>query len=530
MRLHAIRRFLPVFFILLLFISVFAATTSKLSFRFDTDYKTVFPGIEMAISMYKDPGTLQFWNPLMGLGVPMIGDPSNLLLSFWSMPFFLLFDADIGLRVLICTMMLLSGFCMWYFLKRIKMSDHVASWGAILYSISGSYAALVTSGRLERFASYAITPYAFALLWQKKLTTIQMIALGLVFTSMNLSLDIYTPWLISVCFVVLTGYRLIKKEVSTVDTVKTFVVVYGTFIVFSLPKILPFIFIVKPYFMRPLYSDYYQGSIQAFLMPLLYWIPLRVPFYDRPFFQRTLGFHFNWYEYFAFISPLPFIFYLRMKKMFTDRNVRYCLVLLFTGAAYLSLRYWYSPFFWFFKWFQPIQMFRVPQRIGSVMTVPVIVLACVCLNNWIKNANTRIRTMLIIIALSSIIWTAVVSFRTMSDAFEPFRQQEYTAAQRLRFTDSSKFYVLDMTCCMQPFLYEQAIPVLNYYYGWTPSYTVNLLGITEDGIDRRQLRNVKPRYIITDKEQSYADLGYYVGMTEGNIRIWQTDNPTIQPL
>ena len=527
--LTKIRTYLPVFLIgLLLSISLLIAVRT-LSFRFDTDYKVILPLIHFALDEVRDPVRYFSWNPFIGLGTPVTGDPSSVLFSPWYMPVFVVFGVNWGLRILIVLSILVSGFTMWVFLSSLPVRSWVASWGAILYETSGGLAALVTSGRLERFGSFAVTPYVFYLILNEEISAAHMIVIGLLYACMYLSMDVYTPWLISILYIAVSFYKRIHHSRTLKQLCIEAGIIYGTFIVFSLPKLLPFVLYIRPYFQRSWFIDAFAGSLNIWLLPLPYIVPWRVAFYDRPFFQRTLGFYFNWYEYYAFISFLPFIFLLKIRNVWKNPFVRLLLLILFVGGLYLSLKYPYSPFYWIFHAIPLAQTFRVPQRIAGIILVPIIALICLCADFWIKNAKPKHRTYLLMLCLLSILWTGIQSFRTMRDAFEPFRVSEYSVASELRQKDPSSYYVLNLQCCIQPFLIDQSIPIINFYGGWMPTYTPKFTDPTGNSYDLRQLSITKPSYIIADKSWTLGIYGYDVYFQRDGISVWKAKQPTIFP-
>lgn len=526
---QSIRNFAPVFAIAVLLLFPLFLLTRNLSFRFDTDYKVVIPMIDFAIQAVKEPAKFLLWNPYAGLGMPVVGDPSSIILSPWYMPVFVLFGSITGLKILIALMIILSGFTMWLLLSSLSLPNWIAVWGALLYETSGAMAALVTSGRLEKFASYAIAPYVFLFLLQPTMTVTQMIIVGLLYATMYLSTDVYTPWLLGVCYATVWLYKLMKKETTPRYGIKEGLIIYGSFFIFSLPKMLSFFKYVLPYFNRLASIDAFEGSIHAWYLPLSYIIPLKVAFFDRPFFQRLIGFRFNWYEYFAFISIFPFIFLYKIRHLWDKRVVKYCLVLIVIGSLYLARQFWYSPFYWLSHIFTFTQAFRVPQRIVGPLLIPIIIICCISLNYWIAHIAKSKKIFLYIFCILSIVSTYAVSLVAMYDAFEKPREREASVATELKNRDPSDYFVLDLTCCMQPFLLQRNIPILNYYGGWTPTYTPKFINGKGDGYDFKQLTMTKPTYIVTDKNMIFTQYGYTVLFARDTITVWRAVTPTIFP-
>ena len=522
------RNFLPVFTVTLLLIIPLAILTRRLSFRLDTDYNVVLPMAQFAINAFTQPQKFLTWNPYIGLGVPVLGDPSSLVFSPWYMPIFLLFGADMGVRVIIALTLIVSGFSMWVFLRSLDLDKKVVAWGAILYETSGALAAIVANGHIEKFASYAVTPFAFLLMWKPKMSAANRITLGLLLACMYLSDDFYTPWFLSIFLVSFTVYNGISKRWRLSEVALNFLTIYGSFIIFSLPKLIPFVRDVLPYFDRQQYIDPFMGSIHAFLLPLPYIVPWQVSFYDRPTLQRILDFRFNWYEYYAFITPIAFILLVKIQGVLKKIQVKWAFVALLVGASYISLKYPYSPFYWIFHLFPFIQTFRVPQRVVVPLLVPVIALLSYCADYWIREKKSK-HTGLSIILITSVMWTSVVTFQTMKAAFVPLRVDERYIAQELRRRDAGNFYVANFACCMQPDLLTVSIPVLNYYYGWTPSYAPRFTNKEGDQFDFNKLSMVRPSYIIANKKYFFNHYGYSLFFEKGDIQVWKTESPTIFP-
>ncbi len=515
------RSYLPVFVVALLLIVLLAIFTWNLSFRLDTDYNVVLPMAQFAINAFTNPQKFLIRNPYIGLGVPVLGDPSSLVFSPWYMPIFLLFGADIGLRAIIALTVIVSGWSMWVFLSSLGLDKRIVIWGSMLYETSGAFAAIVASGHIEKFASYAVTPLAFFYIWKPKMRMVERISLGLLMTCMYLSDDFYTPWFLGIFFL---SHALYKIKGIFMDLL----VIYGTFFAFSLPKLIPFVRDVLPYFDRRSFINPYEGSIQALLLPLTYMVPWQVTFYDRPFFQRLLGFHYNWYEYYAFITPIAFIPLIKLRGVLHKIQVKWIFVALLVGASYISLQYPYSPFYWIFQAFPFMQTFRVPQRIVVPLLVPVIALLCYCADYWIKEKK-QVQTLLRIILFSSVMWTFIVAMATMRSAFAPKRVVEKSVAQELRLRDTGNYYVANFVCCMQPFLLDESIPILNYYYGWTPSYAPRFTNTAGDQFDFSPFRLMRPSYIIAEKKETFIEFGYRQYFEKGNIQVWKSEEPTIFP-
>lgn len=506
-----------------------AFSTGHLSFRLDTDYNVVLPMAQFAINAVIDPIHFLTWNPYIGLGIPVLGDPSSLALSPWYMPIFLLFGADLGLRVIIAVSIIVSGICMVRLLRSLDVHPRVIIWGAVLYELSGALAAMIASGHIERFMSYAVTPIAVLCMWKKRMQLSDLFMLGLLFTGMYLSDDFYTPWFLSLFWVGFSLFSCFVERKPLRSIFRELTLTAGIFIVFSLPKLIPFIRDVLPHFDRLSYINPFEGSVHGWLLPLFYVVPWQVSFYDRPVLQRLLLFRYNWYEYYAFISMFAMVPLLAIRQVLHNRYVRLSLCAVIIAFFYISVRYWYSPFHWIFEYIPLVRTFRVPQRIGVPLLVPLIALIAVCADMLMRNQKKYPARILLIIFSASSLWTGLVFYRTLLGTFETPRMAESYIASELRNRDSGNFYVANFVCCMQPFFLKEKIPVLNYYYGWQPNYVPKFTDSTRTTDDYTQFLNWRPTYIISRKGISFSYYGYFPYLERDAIQVWKTNYSNITP-
>lgn len=171
----------------------------------------------------------------------------------------------------------------------------------------------------------------------------------------------------------------------------------------------------------------------------------------------------------------------------------------------------------------------MPQRMVGIMLAPVIAVICICADSVFKRVTGWRRKSLYILCIVTVVWTGINALQTMKDGFEPFRKTEYAIAHELRKRDPSSYFVLDLRCCIQPFLSDESIPIINYYYGWLPTYTPKFTDITGNSFDPSRLSITKPSYIIADTGQRFEKYGYSVYFERGGIRVWKAKQPTIFP-
>ena len=514
----------------LLFILPVLFLTRDLSFRLDTDYDMALPVLHFLVDFMRTNFSLPSWNPYIGTGIPVIGDPQSLVFyPFIIIPLFI-FGADFGLRFAIIISILFSGISMWVLLSKLRTNRWTRIWGAIVYQLSGPLIAAISAGHVGKILSFPFFPLFLALVIDKKIKKINIVLSAVILTLIFFIGDFYALWFLVLIYVSIKTFYLIKEKKQLRQVITQTFFIFLLFFIFSSVKLISFLKDMNPSMERFFPVNHYAGSIHFFLSPLAFIMPLQVEFYDRPFFQRFLGFHFNWYEYYAFITPLPFIFLLKIKNVLKNEHVKFLIFYIILGVLYVSMKYYYSPFHWLYEFLTPIQSFRVPQRIFTPMTGILIALLAVCASYWLDKTKVKKEKIVICgIFLISIVWLFFIGQQTIYKTFEKPRTDEESIVRELRKKDKGNFYVASFTCCMQTFLIKEKIPVLNFYYGWRAKDLPNFINEKGNGYNYEKLKNIRPSYIITEKELDFKKYSYFKFIENSKIRIWKTDRPNIFP-
>lgn len=519
-----------IFFVVVCVFIIFAVRiTWGLTFRLDTDYDAHLPVYDFLVTSVRSGHGIPMRNPYIGTGIPVFGDPQLFIFNpFLFLPL-LLFGVEVGMRITLFLCMIASGITVWFFLSSLGIWGYLRLWAALLYMLSGGFFAIVASGHVEYLFSYALLPlfYLFALRSTKSMK--ESVILGVILGLFFLSGDMYRILHLTILFFVLQVWDGVQNRSVRRVGIYT-ITVYAVFLIVSLPKLLPFLINVLPIFERYYPVRPFVGSIHLFLSPLPYVVPFQVPFYDRPFFRRIFGFEFNWHEYYAFISPLPFLFLLKIRSIFKDARGRRLLFFIGIGFLYASLRYPYSPFYWLIKNISFFQSFRAPQRMYLTL-LPVIigVLALGARELLRKESKDYVRKGVIVACGVSVVWVYLVGLTTFKQGFEEKRVAEEMVARHLRTVDKENYFVVTTACCMQRALVSQKIPILNYYYGWRPHNTPTFLDQKEQ-FNYNVFFSVRPRYIIArDREKDLFLYSYVPVYRYRNFVIWKTDAETIVP-
>lgn len=483
--------------------------------RLDTDYDANLPIYSYVFDSFRTSGIIPATNPYIGAGLPVFGDPLSALYNPLFSVTLYIFGVDYGMRLLLVLLAAQSALTQWLFLKSLRISRAVCLWGAILYMVSGAFAAKVNAGHIEKMLSYPLLPLFFLYVMRRQLNYRIAAGSALVLTLIFFSGDIYGVWLLTVLFVALTIYRIFTGE--SLRQVIFFITVFVFFGIFSLPKLIP-VLQGYPMLVRFFPIDPYAGSIHAWLVPVTFLLPWQVSFYDRPLFQRLLGFHFNWYEYYAFLSPVVLVFLMKAGRIMRRKESKVILLLIITGCLYVALGFPYSPFHWLFAFLHK-ETVRVPQRMIMVMTPLVVSFLGLCVHHMTRNPKGK--GLVLWAGVVSLLWTAAVSQQTLIGTFEPPRTRQQQVAQELRKRENGEFAVVTFTCCMQSFLIDERIRVLNYYYGWRTDKTPYFY--TKDGsVDHMAIRMHRPKYIIGGREDSFDHDGYVPYLIIDDILVWKS--------
>jgi hypothetical protein len=517
-------------FTLLYLLPIFIVVTiSHKTWRLDSDYDSVLPAYTYAIQFIKTNGTFPRTFPYAGTsGLTFRADPSFPFYNPFILIPFLIFDIEHGMWIILFLSVFFSGIIMAKILKLYNLSDAVCLWGGLLYMFSGALAARIASGHVSFIYTYPLWPILFyGILHPSKILHV-IVLYALVVSLLTLSGDIYGIFFYCLFYIVGCGYIfLTQKHHRLAIIIQTMGILLGT-VCFSCIKIFYIISdrsILSQ--MTRLYQPVFgQGSLNIILVLIPFIIPWRILFYDRPFFQQHLGLYFNWYEYYAFISPLPFVFILSITKI--KKEILYPLLfLLFTGFLFVSQKFFYSPFYWINKVIPFYSVIRVQQRIYVPLTSIAIIFFSLLASQHITFFKKRWITYVVL--TGTIMWVFFVNIKTIPFAFEPKRIHEEQLVQKLKILNPGNHYVLNLICCDQTYLIRNRMYVINYYAGWqsrdTPKFYDPMSGVFQPEV----LTSIRPLYILSPPSMQFNKYSYYPVIESDIGTIWKTDDETIKP-
>ncbi|HEX7041976.1 MAG TPA: hypothetical protein VF189_01890 [Patescibacteria group bacterium] len=482
--------------------------------RLYSDYDAILPIYQYIGTYFRLHHAFPSIIPFVAGGIPILGDPvTGIFNPLTTLPL-IFFDVNISIRITFFLVILFSGITMYFFLQKIKVSKVLQYWGSFLYMSSGIIVACISAGHItEKFLSIPLIPLLFLLELDKEVTIKKTFFVGLVIAATIYCGDIYGTWFFFIFLFLIEGFYFFKYSNFRFKRIISFLGVGIIFLIFSSPLIYPFVTNVLPIMRRPTYVNPFLGSIHFFLLPLQFIMPLQINFYDRPFFQRHLGFYYNWYEYYGFLGFFPIFFFKNIKKVLRDVRIQLLLILILAGSLYLSSGFIYSPFHWIFTFWKGSNVFRVPQRIVIPLTPVVIALFCLLAMKWKKKVS------LYTILSLSILWTVGVGWFTFSQTFVPQNQELLNFVNKFAKIDTDHAEVANFLPFTQYYITENGIPIHNYYYAWVPKTTLQI-DTHEGAIYKDAIVKAKIKYILSTDKKNFSDMGYKKVMKYKEYIVW----------
>lgn len=472
--------------------------------RLDSDYDSVF-SYTFPFTTALQHGNLISVHPYALYGISYRGDPLSYLYNPLLFIPLILFGIPNGIYVCWILTLFFSSLTS-FVLFREYVSSRIAVWGSLLYLLSGGFGARFAAGHVIFFLAFILWPVFFLCIFKKN---IQIKLLSLLLGLLFYLGDPYTILYMAIFIAVTYLYKFFLR-VSLVSIVLDCIHLVVFTSLLTVPKWYFFITEVKPVFVRFFENTLSLGSIHSWYTIFPFIIPLHINFYDRPFFQRLFGFSYNWYEYFVFLSPFPFLFLTKI------RNNTVPILLFFAGILYIALKFPYSPFF--LLQFTPVNSFiRVPQRILFPLSLLLIFLFCQGLRGWVSGKN---RNLAVFLSIVTLITTAIVSIHTMGFAFETPRRETEQLIEKLAEINITKEPVLTFIPGTQYFLVKNKQTVVNFYHGWRMS-TVPSFVTSGGALDLSKLRFSHPLYLLTPLALDVSNYGYSKIITNETGIIWQ---------
>lgn len=525
--------FIEIFLVLgygLLFAIPFLIGSLGKEFLYASDFHAMVPVYDFNAAYIRQHLSIPSWNPYVGTGIPVIGDPVSAVLNpFLTIPL-VVWGTDTGLRIVIMGIILASGISMWFLLRRLGVSGSGRIWGAMMYETSGVIAARIVSGQAEQFFAFPVYPVFIASVLPRRMTYRDIASAVMMMGLLLYSGAIYHLFYALVIFISVRLYFLIADPPNRPWSVRSAVIMIIGFFLLGSVKLIDFAVRVAPIMIRNI-PAYDLGSIHAVYTVIPFVIPWQVSLYQQDPYRSFFGFRYFWFEYYAHISIYPFFFLTGAARVLKSQAGRILAILTAVGISYISMKYMYSPFFYLYRLIPALGIFRVPMRMYIPMSVIVIAFLSLCLADLLGRSKTfPVRAVIIALALMALVRTYTVSAGTVKGAFEPVITDYPDAVSILRKRDPSDYYAGLMMCCMQRYLLSAKIPVINYYYAWIPRGSGMYATDNGSGFVASELERTRPKYVITlDQEIDLESHRYKRLFRQGSVVVWKTDFVIMSP-
>lgn len=499
---------------------IYQIFTSSLMFKLESDYDSNLPIYAYIFQTIKEKHYFPLTNPFIGDGLPVLGDPLSAILHPLAFFSFIIGGLNTGMRIIIYSSMILSASAMYLLLKKIKYPPIICIWGSLIYAFSGGLASRIFAGHIEKILSYPVFPVVFYLATIRKWNYFNSILVGICFSLIFLSGDIYSIYLLLILITPIRFYFLITGRKELLEQTKKYISALVIFLLLSSIKIINFILFVKPNLLRYFFIDPVAGSINPFFAWIPYIIPEPSLFSNTSLLNTFFKMDYNWHEYYLFIGIIPLIFCLIAIIIDRKRNFLY-IIMLILGLFYVGLNFNFSPFFWINKINPLFDNFRVPTRMLFVMTPIIIFLASGGIYAIYKKSGKRARYIIIAALVLDCAFVIFQFSKIFVTSLEPVRQANIQLIRKLKSKDHTSFDTASFTCCYQLYLIQNNIKVINYYYGWRMKKGhPNYLTYDSKYFDISQLWGIRPKYLFTGIDTQFKTYDYTLFLSNSNTYIW----------
>lgn len=418
------------FFIVVLFMFRDSGQTGKMLFGNDTITIYMAFGVfaQKMMSIYH---SLPAWLPDIYLGMPMIGSssllffyPTDFLFILLGLPLQYMYVPDLVIH------MFLAALGMYLFLRKLKLSQPAALFGASAIMIAGYFLSYVYAGHWNNIKAGALIPLAFyfarCALEDRKLlhylNTAAMLALMMLATGMQIMAYTF------LAIIFYAAYHIIFIEKEKAQKIKStlYLGACAVFILlFSAPQFIPSMQYTNYSWRGDVsYSDFISWSFHpaesiTFLLPQFFGL----------FSNTYWGYmSFTLTTYYFGVLPFLLLFFLAVpgkhKKQIVFFSIASALFLLFAfgGYTFIYKLFYYIPVF---------KQFRNPSRFIYLVTFFVITLASIGLDNLFEGNEEKKKTKtLALLAGGTGIFLALFSLSLASGGIDSLLASLYTGIKK----------------------------------------------------------------------------------------------------
>ncbi|MBP7998001.1 MAG: hypothetical protein KA314_02670 [Chloroflexi bacterium] len=488
-------------------------------------------------------GDIPLWNPYMLTGFPHVGDPIN---HFWNpiatLPV-LIWGGVNGMKVSIFLSLIAAAFGQWVLVHVLGVRGLFRLWAGLLYAFSGGLALFWRLGWYELLVGIAWFPWCFAALWW---ALHRRDRLSLVLTAGAIAMVIttgggYYPFYLGVGLITLTGMALYwhkpaERPIQLRRAIIAALLALGLVAVFWLPLIDSF-----RYTSRDAPPDYPQLTAQPISYALINYIVGDEAWFGTNVLGKGVGY--GWF----YIGLLPLLAlslvpWLMGRFSWRRRALLAMLVLLLVFLLWHANPY--TPVRYLYEWIPFLYIFRFPNRLLVVATVPLVAAAAVTLQTLIVWArrwwrgidlgitspqnNQGVRGVSMVQILNLLV--LFLLFLALSDVYNINKkfamaphlrnQNAREAMSWLKSYDDGLYYVnlggTNIYWDWMAYAYEMEIPVMNF------RYNRRVLTMDEQMADGSILK-AEPKYIFAGQDQAQPPGAQLLTNFQG-VNVWYQAN------
>ncbi|MCZ7400484.1 MAG: 6-pyruvoyl-tetrahydropterin synthase-related protein [Candidatus Methanoperedens sp.] len=342
---------------LIVFVSLFYTRTLLLS---SNDF--IPSGLDFDSNLspiaYMLNSNFSLWNDSWMLGFPDYAGPLNNIFYPISTLTFFLFGIVLGLKILIFIHVLLSGVGFYFFSQNLTKNNWARMYGSIIYMLSGSLAAKIYAGHLEKLMIFPWIPIALYFFYK---AIDDERPKYLIFSSISASMFIFAGDAYGAIFFLFLFVAFFSTKIIYSTNHKKTIYIFLKIIVFTLLivslKLIPLV-AIKDYLTRSI--DVLAGLENVFLV------------FSHFYSTRVNDFYGGWEDY-SFIGYLPFIlfiigfiFHKSKEKYYLILSIIIALIWVQDNIPYLAKEIHSLPI---------LNNFRIPTRIYLFLTFYIIAIS-----------------------------------------------------------------------------------------------------------------------------------------------------------
>jgi len=438
-------------------------------------------------AIHRSPGAL-FWNPFLGFGRPVVGDPLSGVFHPLSLVALVLMDPERGIGPFLLSSLLVTAVTSWWLAKESGCGRAASAVAALVYAASGFVAGHLQAGHIEYLLSLPALPLAW--IGGRRLSVLERGGVPLSSVALAIPLLAGSPYFAQFTVVVLVtvvGVRtvtfLIKRRPAAYFPLLFRLVCVGVLaFALSAGHVLPVLLVQSSIVRHPV--DPFLGA-QSIVTAGLNWL-VSPSFYQQLGAARLLEgketFTFDWWETNAYLGPPLVLLAVGGATLVRSRRVGIvaveALVVTVVALMWVDDAARWSPFHIIMQALPAALLVRIPTRAIGITTLSLSLLIALAVDAAVRwNRRTHV-----LANIASITGVVVMMTTTRAPLLKSALQAQ--ALNQPFPVLPEQFQALIITRDIpQSLLVKQGRVARNVYGGWytTPEWNAPLVFGSVDG-------------------------------------------------